>query len=148
MTYQEKRSVVNIASTLLVFGFYYWDAFQRYETSVFTPDEELAFWGKTILLVIPISIGIRILLHILFTIAHTVITKEKYPKFEDERDRLIELKSTRNSYVIFGFGFLIAMGLLAFGWPLKSMFIVFIVAGVLSDIVDNLSQLYFHRSGI
>ena len=98
MTYQEKKSIVNIFSTILVFSVYYWRAFEEYAATSMSFDEELQFWGKTILLIIPISIGIKIVLHILFVILNTIITREKHPGIEDERDRLIDLKSTRNAF--------------------------------------------------
>lgn len=111
-------------------------------------DEELQFWGKTMLLIIPIAIAGKLIVHIIFGITHRLVTKEEQPCFEDERDRLIALKSTRNSFILFGMGFLCALGAIAMGWPLQTMFVVMIVAGVLSDVFDNLSQLYFHQKGI
>lgn len=113
-----------------------------------TFEEELQFWGKTMLLIIPIAIVGKIIIHIVFSITNRLITKEAQPCFEDERDRLIALKSTRNAFFAFGMGFLFALGALALGWPLHTMFVSMIVAGVLSDAFDNLSQLYFHWKGI
>ncbi|MEP1093883.1 MAG: hypothetical protein ABJG78_02170 [Cyclobacteriaceae bacterium] len=148
MYYHEKKSIVNILSTLLIYGIYYWIVYQRYGETVMSVEEELQFWGKTMLLVIPIAIGGKIIVHIIFSITHRLVTKEEQPGFEDERDRLIALKSTRNAFFIFGVGFLFALSSLAMGWPLQSMFIAMIIAGILSDVFDNLSQLYFHSKGI
>ncbi|MEP5613475.1 MAG: hypothetical protein ABJP45_14580 [Cyclobacteriaceae bacterium] len=148
MYYHEKKSILNIVSTLLIYGTYYWTVKQEYGQIVMSADEELQFWGKTMLLVIPIAIAGKIIVHIIFSITNRLVTKEDQPCFEDERDRLIALKSTRNSFFTFGFGFLLALGAIALGWPLQTMFVVMIVAGVLSDVFDNLSQLYFHQKGI
>lgn len=148
MSYHEKKIIVNVASSLLIFAIYYSWVFTSYANATMTQPEELQFWGKTIVILIPISIAAKILIHILFTVTNSIVTREEYPKIEDERDRLIELKSTRNAFAIFGLGFVVAMALIAFGWPLKTMFSVFICFGILSELFDNFSQLYFHRSGI
>lgn len=148
MYYQEKKSIINIISTLLIYGIYYWVVYQEYEAGTMTHTEELQFWGKTLLLIIPIAIAGKIVIHIVFTITNKLVTKEDYPKFEDERDKIIALTSTRNAFIVFGFGFLGALGVIAYGMPMRSMFTFMIVAGVLSDVCDNLSQLYFHRKGI
>ncbi len=148
MYYQEKKSIVNIISTLLVYGIYYWIVYQEYGDRVMSPDEELQYWGKTMLLIIPIAIASKIVIHIIFSITNRLVTSERQPCFEDERDKIIALTSTRNAFMVFGFGFLGALGVIAYGMPMRSMFIFMIVAGVLSDVFDNLSQLYFHRKGI
>ncbi len=148
MYYQEKKSIVNIISTLLIYGIYYWIVYNKYGNLTMSADEELQFWGKTMLLIIPIAIAGKIIVHIIFSITNRLVTSEKQPAFEDERDRIIALTSTRNAFMVFGFGFLGALGVIAYGMPLRSMFIFMIVAGVLSDVFDNLSQLYFHRKGI
>jgi len=148
MDYQEKKSIVNILSTVIVLGIYYWTVFQRFEAEVMNTEAQLQFWAKAILIAIPISIGTKIVTMILFVIGNFIVTREKHPTFEDERDKLIELKATRNSYIIFGMGFLSALIVLAFGYPPKYMFIAFILAGISSEIFDNLSRLYYHRKGV
>ncbi len=148
MYYQEKKSIVNIISTLLIYGIYYWIVYQEYSARSMSHEEELQYWGKTMLLIIPIAIVSKIIVHIIFSVTNQLVTRERQPCFEDERDRIIALTSTRNAFMIFGFGFVGALGAIAYGMPLHSMFIFMIVAGLLSDLFDNLSQLYFHRKGI
>ncbi|MEQ9403945.1 MAG: hypothetical protein RIM99_10185 [Cyclobacteriaceae bacterium] len=148
MYYHEKKSILNILSTLIIYGIYYWFVFEKYGSEAMSPEEELQFWGKTLLLVIPIAIAGKIIIHIAFSVTHRIISKEKQPCFEDEREKLIMLKSTRNAFFVFGFGFLGALSAIALGWPLHVMFTWMICAGVMSDVFDNLSQLWFHRKGI
>lgn len=135
-------------STVIVLGIYYWSVFERFDSQVMNTDEQLQFWAKAILLAIPISIGNKIVVMIIFAISNYIITREDFPCFEDERDKLIELKSTRNSYFIFGMGFVISLAVLAFGYPPKYMFIALILAGIGSEVFDNLSKLYYHRKGV
>ena len=148
MTYHEKKSLVNILTTFLVYGIYYTYVYQAYQDLTMTTDEQLQFWGKTLLIAIPITIGAKIIVHIGFTIMHTMITQEKHPGMEDERDKLIELKSTRNSFFFFGIGFLSAMIAIASGYPIQTMFIMLICGGFSSELFENLSKLIYYRRGI
>ena len=135
-------------STVIVLGIYYWSVFERFDSEIMNTDEQLQFWAKAILIAIPISIANKIVVTIIFAIGNYVITREDFPRFEDERDKLIELKSTRNSYFIFGMGFVSSLAVLAFGYPPKYMFTALILAGIGSEIFDNLSRFYYHRKGV
>ncbi len=135
-------------SMIVVLGIYYWSVFERFNSQVMTTDEQLQFWSKAILIAIPVSIITKIVVMIIFVIINYIITREKMAGFEDERDKLIELKATRNSYIIFGIGFFVSLAVLAFGYPPKYMFISIILGGIASEIFDNLSKFYYHRKGV
>ena len=66
----------------------------------------------------------------------------------DERDRLIELKSTRNGFFVFIFGFVAAMVVVAAGMPPAVMFVTFVCSGVVSDMISTISEFYFYRRGV
>lgn len=147
MSYQEKKSILNMISSLLISGIYFWYIFQGNPTAGMSSDELLYFWGKSILILIPVSIVARILIAIVFAIGNTVATREKIPA-TDERDKLIELKSLQNSRYMFAFGFILAMVALTMNMSVNVMFIIIVLAGMISEIVENVSQLYFYRKGI
>lgn len=44
--------------------------------------------------------------------------------------------------------FVIAFILLAVGMPIWGIFVAFVVSGVISELVDNFSQIYYNRKGI
>jgi hypothetical protein len=71
--------------------------------------------GKVIFVAIPVSIVALIIIHIIYAIINKIVTNEDIPTIDDERDRIIELKSIRISHWIFTTGFICAMGVLAFG---------------------------------
>ena len=52
----------------------------------------------------------QIIIHIIFAIINKMVTNEDMPTTDDERDKLIELKSIRISHWIFTIGFMLAMG--------------------------------------
>ena len=67
---------------------------------------------------------------------------------EDERDQLIKLKATRNSYYAFTSGFVLSVLGLAVGMPVHWIFIAFVMTGMIAEILDNGSQIYYYRKGV
>lgn len=147
MTYQEKRAVVSVISTLLITALYTAYMAQRYPAVSEYSAEVFRYWGAFFLILIPVSIVAKVIIYILFNIFTTVTTQEQEPSITDERDKLIDLKATRNSLVVFTAGFLAAMAAVALGQSPTVMFILFIASGVLAEVASDLSQFYFYRRG-
>ncbi|MBT3648129.1 MAG: hypothetical protein HN542_07815 [Flavobacteriales bacterium] len=147
MTYHEKRSVVHILSTIALTATYFPYVMNNYMTPGMNTEEILIFWSKAILVLIPVTIVVKIVIMILFSIFNAVATREELPK-TDERDRLIELKASRNSQIAFGLGFVGALAAIALGNSVTIMFVFMIGAGVFSEVIDHLSQIYYYRSGV
>lgn len=147
MSYQERRALLNLIGSIIitsVYGFYM--SGQYPDVDVYSV-EMFRFWGTFFLLLIPVSIVAKIILHILFSIANTIITQEAEPTITDERDKLIELKAMRNSLYVFGIGVMLAMGSLVLEMSPSMMFIILFMAGFICDLVGDLSQFYFYRRG-
>jgi len=148
MTYQEKQNVVNIFSALTVTLIYAWLVFQRHQQGQFDLREDFRQWGIVFLVFIGISIVARIIIQILFHIGNAIATREEKIPGEDERDKLVKLKATRNSYYAFTSGFVVSVMGLALGMPVYWIFIAFVVFGMLAEIIDNASQIYYYRKGV
>lgn len=148
MSYQEKRTIVSLISTLLIPTLYFLYMFQGYPKGDAYSIEVYRFWGRFILILIPVSIVAKIIIYIVFSIINTIATKEEEPSVSDERDRLIELKSTRNSFYVFILGFFLAMGSIVMEMPPSVMFAILIFFGMVAELVGELSQLYFYRRGL
>ncbi|MBC7810027.1 MAG: hypothetical protein H7175_02715 [Burkholderiales bacterium] len=147
MSYQERRAIVNIISSLLITAFYSSYMIQRYpQVDSYSPDI-FHFWGSYIMLLIPVSIVARIIIYIIFSIINTIATREQQPDIEDERDKLIELKASQNSGYVFILGFVLAMGSLVISLPPAVMFIILICFGLASDVLSNLFQFIYYRRG-
>ena len=148
MSYQERRSLVNLISDIVITVVYSVYRFQSYpETSAYSP-EIFRFWGSFFLLLIVVSIVAKIVIYIIFSIINTIATDEHEPSITDERDRLIGLKATRNSFYTFVIGFLLALGSVAIDMPPSTMFIILFCSGFLSSVVSDLSEFYFYRRGV
>lgn len=149
MSFREKQSIVNMISALLIAGIYFWYVFQSDPLVGLNTNELLHFWAKTILIYIPVTLGARIIIHILFTIGDTVATQEKeFEQKEDERDKLIELKSNRNAHWVFGMGFVLGLVALVMDKSVNVLFVIMVIAGILTEIFENVSKLYYYRKGI
>ena len=148
MSYQEKQNIVNILSGLLITGIYAVIVYQRHQQGRFDLTEDFSKWGIIFLIFIGVSIVARIIIYIIFHIINAIATREEEVPVEDERDKLIKLKSTRNSYYAFTGGFFLSVSALALGMPVYGIFIAFVGFGLIAEIIDNSSQIYYYRKGI
>lgn len=147
MSYQERRSLINIIETIITTGGYVLFMAQRYPDVDAYSVEMFRFWGTFFLLLILVSIVVKIIINILFIILYTVIAREEQPTITDERDHMIELRSTRNSLYIFAIGVILAMGSLVLEMPPSTMFILLFMGGFLAGMVSEISEYYFYRRG-
>lgn len=148
MTYQEKRSIVSMISTILIFIAYSLYMYPQYPKGGVESIEALHYWGSFVLILTVVSIIAHILISIIFNLIFRITTREKEPKFADELDKLIELKAFRNSFFLFILGFLTAMGSLIIYQPSQVMFIILILSGFISDVAGSVTKLYHYRRGV
>ncbi len=148
MSYREKENLVNIFSGLLIALIYGKMVYQRHMDDHFDLTQDFNQWGKIFLVYILVSIIVRIVIYIVFHIINAIATREDKIPIEDERDELIKLKATRNSHYIFSGGFVMSIVGLSLGMPIYLIFVAFVVSGLISEIVDNGSQIYYYRKGI
>ena len=148
MSYQEKQNIVNIFTGLLVTVIYALLVYQRHQQGQFDLTEDFHTWGVVFLIFIGISVVVRIIIQIIFHIINAIATREEKVPVEDERDQLIKLKATRNSYYAFTSGFVVSVIGLALGMPVHWIFIAFVVSGLIAEILDNGSQIYYYRKGV
>jgi hypothetical protein len=148
MSYQEKQNIVNILSGLLITVIYAVIVYQRHLQGRFDLTEDFSRWGVIFLIFIGVSIVARIIIQIIFHIINAIATREEKTPVEDERDKLVKLKGIRNSYYAFTSGFVLSVLGLALGMPSYWIFILFALFGLIAEIVDNGSQIYYYRKGV
>jgi hypothetical protein len=148
MEQKEKQVVVTLATTILIIVFYSLYVYNKYIEVNPEIINNLRFWGKTFIILIPVAIVVQIIIHIAFAIINKIVTNEDIPTIDDERDKLIELKSIRISHWIFTLGFMLAMGSQAIGMQPWVMFITLIASGLLSSIISEAVKIYYYRKGV
>jgi hypothetical protein len=148
MSYQEKENIMSLISSILILGLYSLYVYNKYLDG--NPDliNDFQFWGKTFLILIPVTIVAQIIIHIVFAIINKIVVDEEPPSFTDERDKLIELKAIKISHWIFVIGFFQAMLSLSLGMQPWVMFISLISAGFIASIASNVAKIWFYRKGI
>ncbi|QGY47476.1 hypothetical protein GM418_28540 [Maribellus comscasis] len=154
MSYREKENIINIFSGLVITAIYAWFVYQRHLEGRIDLVDDFQAWGKLFLVYAGISVVARIIIYIVFHIINAIVTHNTEATHngeippEDERDKLIKLKALRNSHYSFVVGFMLAIIALAIGLPTYSIFIVFVISGVISELIDNGSQIYYYRKGV
>jgi hypothetical protein len=147
MSYHEKRAIVNMSSSVLVTVIYSVYLYIRYLAGGGEFINDPRFWGKAFLIFIAVTIVANIIINIVFTIHYRLTTKEEEPSISDERDKLIELKGSRNALIVFSIGMVLSMVTQVLGLPLYVMFITMIYSGLLSSVIDEYTQFYLYRRG-
>lgn len=147
MSFQERRSIVNIIGTILISVAYSAFMVQRYPVADPYSPEIFRFWASFMLILIPVSIVAKIITYIVFYIVNTIATRQEESALTDERDKLIEQRSQLSSGYIFIIGFMLAMVALLLGMPPAIMFIIFFVSGLVTEIINEIAQFRFYRRG-
>ena len=162
MSYLEKRTLATISTIALLYGIYAVFAFPRLQMT-----DPLRSWAITMLifgsLTIALVIIIQVLFHVLFSVGMAIkaalnnrdtIDEEKIGKalegefIEDERDKLLALKSSQISYIISGIGFITGLVSLVMEAPPAVMINLIFAAGYLGSVVEGIFTLILYRKGV
>jgi hypothetical protein len=165
MSYQEKRTLTTIVSGTMLLLAYCLYAFNPTRLAAIA-SQGLKPWAVTMLVFIGIGIVaiiiIQIIFHILLSISIAIREKmqnmeaddkqiEKNIKIEmveDERDRIIELKSNKVGFSIAGFGFIFALLALVFNYSPVVMLNILFITFNFGTICEGVAQMVFYKKGI
>jgi hypothetical protein len=148
MDIKEKRILVSLIGSVLVFLFYALYVYNKHIAGNPEIINDFQFWGKAFLFMIPVAIVAQIIIHIILAIFAKITTNEDLDTIDDERDKLIELKSIKISHYIFLAGFMTAMIWLAIGAQPGLMFILLFSSGFIASIIGEIAKLYYYRKGV
>ena len=149
MSYQEKNITVSLVSYLLIMGYYLANLIQMFQEGELVSGKLFSLSVLVILATIIVNIIASILTNIMLTILEA-IKAQKYeePRFiADERDKLIELKGVRSSYITFSVGVLVSVLVFAFGQPPLVMVSLIIFFAIAAELIGDISQIYLYRRG-
>ena len=158
MSFSSKRTLASMAGGIVLIAVYLVYALSRRAPE---PDD-LKSWATLMLIFIGagvvLVIIIQILFHIVSAIGITVKHRECKEKdieriisssmVEDERDKLISLKSAHIGYVFAGFGCVAALVVLAFG--LQALFALHIIFGSFgtSSLIEGVLSIHYNEKGV
>ncbi|MBN2436564.1 MAG: hypothetical protein JXK07_14995 [Spirochaetes bacterium] len=161
MAYKEKKTITTIVTGIAVLTAY---CCYSFGSTIAASDTDAILKQQAVTMLKFIGIGIvamiviQILFHILYSISLAVASQIKTGNcndkeiekmielevIEDERDKIIELKSLRIGFVFAGIGFVSALVWLVMdGSPIYLLNIIFIAFG-LGSILEGFTRLYYY----
>ncbi len=149
MSFQEKNITVSLVNFSLILVFYLIRLLQMIQHGSFNSTNVFRLWAIIIVAAIVVTIAATILTHLVSAIIQAIQTQAE-PVIEDiadERDKFIDLKGTKVTYLVSSLGSFLAMLTFAFGQPPLVMFTLLVFFGVVAQIVGDIARLYFYRRG-
>ena len=165
MSFQERRTLVNIIAGAGVLAAYCIYAFGKYNSGA-VAEGDLVFWARTMLIFIGIGVAVTIVTQIIFHIVQSIsfaiqksiqekdCSDEKIEKYiatemtEDEMDKTIETKSMWIGYVVVGIAFVAGLLTLVFGSPVMVMLNILFLALMTGSLLEGFVKLYYYRKGL
>jgi len=139
MTYQEKSLWVSLVSTVVIFGIYFFQAF-----SVMS---DPARSGQTLITYFIIAVVAAIVVQIATQVWFAMTDRKAVEAGMDERDKSIDLKTTRRAYYVLVFGIWISVGTQAFLSDLTMMINILMLSFIIAELVTYVSKLLIYRRG-
>jgi hypothetical protein len=150
MSFQEKNVAVTLGSFSLILAVFLFRVMQMLQTGTFSESNVFRLWLIVIVMAIVVTIFATILTHIVSAIVEAIKTGSDEPQvedIEDERDKLIDLRGTKLTYIVSSFGVFLAMLTFALGRPPLVMFTLLIFVGIVAQIIGDIRRLYLYRRG-
>ncbi len=136
-SFHEKSIWISLATISLIFGYYFVRVFKMVSQDQINVVESIVLLISVIVMVIVVEV-----------VFHIILALRARPQIQDERDRLIELKATRNAYFVLVFGIFLPIACIAASVRPFIVAHVIMFVFVLSEIAQFLSQLFYYRRGI
>lgn len=158
MSHSSKRMIAGIAAEILLIIAYLVYVFSGRAPA---PDD-IKSWAAAILIFIGAGVAVMIVIQILFRIALAIgiSVKEKdcdgkkidriikSSMLEDERDKLIDLKSSHIGHVFAGTGFIAALFSLAFGCTVVVALHILLAAFAAGALTGGCASVYHYEKGV
>jgi DMSO reductase anchor subunit len=150
MSYQEKNTTISLFAHLFIAGYYLLKLFQMIQDGGLVAGRLFNLWAVVVVTVILVVVFGNILANIILAIVHAIRTGQQESErfIEDERDKLIELKGSKVSYLTFSLGVLLAMLTFASGQSPLVMFSLIIFFSIAAEIAGDVAQIILYHKGV
>jgi hypothetical protein len=149
MSKEERNTVFAIVTNMIV---NLWMAIRLHGlwlSGAFDGPDGLMIWARTVIWVIPASIGVTILVAILGSILVAIVTRDPLePNIFDERDRLFRIRGMSVTMIVAAAGFVVVLCGLAWGWSALLAMTVIYASYSLGDLLGNVVKLLSYRHGV
>ena len=158
MTYNSKKNIISMAAGILSVA-----AYVVYVCMVNAPaTEDVQAWAKLMLVFIGVGVAAQIVIQIVFHVVFAVVIAvkerdydgEKTKKIinasmiEDERDKLINLKSSHIGYICAGAGLMVALFVLAGGVSVVIALHIIVGSCAAGSIIEGGAGIFLHERGV
>lgn len=139
MSFEERGAWSAILSGIVAFLWWGRRIWNGTATGKYDGADGLSLWAWDVIWLIGGGVVLAIAILILFNVAYAIVTRQPRLQFiTDERDKTIGNRGALVSLVCISSGFLVAVGLLAWGWSglaaLNTVLIGMAVAGIASEV--------------
>ena len=153
MSYQEKKTIALMVSSIILIVAYGIFIFQKYEAGVIDMANDLRFWASTMLVFVGVGIVLTIVVLIIFHILNAIVneaTKQEQDDttLEDEMDKLIELKASRATSIAFGIGFITSLIMLVIQKSPVIMLNTIFLSCFMGSFLESIVKLVYYRKGV
>lgn len=136
LSYREKSIWGTLATTLVVYGYYF--------ATIFSSDQPSQIGAAVGRLMS--AVFVIVLIEVVY---HIIIAATSKVERKDERDILIETKAYRNAYFLLAADVFLLMGTVALIGLTPFLTVnLMLLSVVVSEVVKYLTQLFFYRRGI
>lgn len=161
MSYQEKKTIVMIAQGIAILAAYCIYVAGKIRLGA-AGMEDIRFFAVTMLVFlgigIAVTIAVQVIFHILLSVSIAVRERDREEKeitkaintemVEDERDKIIELKSARITMIVTMVGFVAGLVMLALDYQPAVMLNILFIAANLGAIGEGVGKLIYYRAGV
>ena len=158
MTYNSKRTITSMIAGVFLFAAYILFALPQYQNE----NTDMRFWAVAILVFVGIGVVtaavVQLIFHMIFAVSVAIRQRHQSENdvermitasvIEDERDKLISLKSTQAGYVVIGAGFIAALAALALGASGTTALHIVLASFAVGSFMEGGIRVYLYERGV
>lgn len=149
MPNEERNAWGGLIAALITFAYFGRRIWTNTANGTYSTADGLSFWAWDVIWLILGGIGIVIVTLIVFHILYAIIMRVENPNFvTDERDIMITRRGGQVTLFIISAGFIVAVGLLAFGHTALTALNTILVGLALGSCASEFYRLAVYRLGL
>ena len=148
MSFENRNAVVAVIVSFISWGLMIAVLGQNTAAGIYDGPMGAQAWARSVLWLIAISVGIAIVMTVLFNIGYAVLTGENDSfHIRDERDKGISLRAMQAAQIIMATGIVLAIVYLAFGGGLVAFLNLILASCAISSLGSEVTKLVLYRRG-
>lgn len=148
MSFEHRNAIVAILASFLSWGLMITILGQNTLAGTYDGPLGPQTWARSVLWLILISIGIAVVMTILFNIGYAMLTGDKdLSVVKDERDKGIALRGMQAAQIIMATGIVLTIVYLAFGGGLIAFLNMILAVCAVSGLASEVTKLFLYRRG-